>query len=472
VAIAAAAGALAYLAIARHFPSGARRLERQAEEFVTLALSLGNQHSKEVDAYFGPSHLDTRGKPYGPSLQMLAQQTRSLRADLQTTDDDESGRRAKLLLQVTRFGGLLEVIQTPNKLGFDEEALLVYGMEPSSVDREAANRILQRLDTLLPGSGSLALRVESFRNQFIVPPDRQTAVFERALSECRARTLAKWSLPADERLKVEWTREVDAAWHRYEGHHRSALQLNPAAVAYVGSAIDVACHEGYPGHHAQFLVMDTDAGTGGLDVEDTVVLLRSPISMLREGAADYGVDLAFPSDERLAFERDILFPLAGLDPLQAEKYVTVHRLISELRSNMVPILRDYRDKRLSSEIAGRALASCALVSSPQPLLSFVDEFGPYVLGYTAARTKLRNYVEARSRQSGEDRWTILRRILAQTDVSVLGLSAPAIAPDPDAGAARVVAEARVPGADDPLPAGVDTLEDLERVHASVMRVSR
>jgi hypothetical protein len=193
----------------------------------------------------------------------------------------------------------------------------------------------------------------------------------------------------------------------------------------VGSAVDVACHEAYPGHHAQFLVMDADAGTGGVVMENTVVLLRSPISMLREGAAEYGVDLAFPPAERLAFERDVLFPLAGLDPSQAGKYATVHRLVSELRSNMMPILRDYRDNRLTSEIAGRELASSALVTSPHSLLSFVDELGPYVLGYTVAGNTLRRYVEARSSQSGEDRWTVLRRILAQGDVNVLGVPAPA-----------------------------------------------
>ena len=133
--------------------------------------------------------------------------------------------------------------------------------------------------------------------------------------------------------------------------------------------------------------------------------------------------------ERLAFERDVLFSLAGLDPSQAEKYATVHRLISELSSNVVPILRDYRDKRVSPEITSRALESSALVSSPQLLLNFVDELGPYVLGYTVARNKVRNYVEAESMRSGQDRWIILRRILAQVDVSVLSRPAPAVARD-------------------------------------------
>jgi len=181
----------------------------------------------------------------------------------------------------------------------------------------------------------------------------------------------------------------------------------------------VACHEGYPGHHAQFVVMQTHAGPGGLPVEDTVVLLRSPISMLREGAANYGVELAFPAAERLTFERDVLFPLAGFDPAQAAKYRDVTRLVDDLSSNVAPLARDYRDKRLSAERARRGLESSALVSSPEALLRFVDRLGSYVLGYTAARDKVRSYVEAEHRRTGADNWAILRTVLEESDVTPL-----------------------------------------------------
>ncbi len=64
--------------------------------------------------------------------------------------------------------------------------------------------------------------------------------------------------------------------------------------------------------------------------------------------------------------------------------------------------RDYRDQRLSAEHARRALESSALVPSPEALLRFVDRLGPYVLGYTAARDKVRSYVEAEHRRTGDD----------------------------------------------------------------------
>ena len=40
--------------------------------------------------------------------------------------------------------------------------------------------------------------------------------------------------------------------------------------------------------------------------------LYSPQSFIAEGSANYGVELAFPGDERLDFETRVLYPLAGL----------------------------------------------------------------------------------------------------------------------------------------------------------------
>jgi hypothetical protein len=152
----------------------------------------------------------------------------------------------------------------------------------------------------------VAARFEAYRRELVVPVDRRRVVFEAALAACRARTAQHWTLPAGERLEVKWDRDAPAAWHRYEGHGRSTLTITPAALTFIDHAIDLACHEGYPGHHAQFLL--ADGRDGVMPIEESVALLRSPVAMLREAAANYAVDLAFPPEERRRFERERLFP--------------------------------------------------------------------------------------------------------------------------------------------------------------------
>lgn len=384
---------------------------RQAEEYVRIALELDRHRKGEVDGYFGPAELDTRLAKEGPSLAELLTRSGALVTGVDAIPPVPGNDRVtRLQAKARQLQALLEVMGASTRLPFADEARKLYGVDLPEVDSTATAATLKELDTLLTGIGTLAFRLASFQNQLVIPADKRKAVFDRALEECRARTKAHWALPDTEQLTVEWSRSVPAAWHRYQGGGRSMLQINPTAIALVGAAVDVACHEGYPGHHAQFLLLDA-ASPGGLPLEDQVVLLRSPDSTLREGAANYGVDLVWTPEERLAFERDVLSPLAGLSPDQAEKARKVHQLINQLSTAVIPILRDYRDGTLSFNSATYRLEREALVTSQAALLKYVDDFGAYSVGYTVLRDRLQRYIEAEVQQSGADPWAVLRKVL-------------------------------------------------------------
>ncbi len=393
--------------------------QESAETFVSLALRLGAipGHEDEVDSDFAPGSLHPSAGQKPMELDSLVADADALVRSVEREDRAAvTERSARLLAQVRSFAALVHVIARPRRGHFEQEALRVYGMSVHRADQARSRQALAVLDAALPGPGDLSQRLATFYRDFVVPPDKRAAVFDRALQECRRRTAAHWPLPRSEKLEVRWTHDVPAAWHRYSGQGVSTLQLNPDALALIGSAIDVACHEAYPGHHAQFLLMEQAAGADGLPVEARIVLLRSPASVLREGAANFGVELAFPFEDRVAFDRAVLFPLAGLNPELARQYETVHALVDQLSSSAAPILADYRDGRLSPAEASTALAIDAQISSPAALLEYTDRYGAYVLGYTAARDRVRDYVSGQSRRTGDDPWTVLRRVVAEPDL--------------------------------------------------------
>jgi hypothetical protein len=395
-------------------------LEARAQQFVTLALQLGEHDRKEVDAYFGPAEISSRVGGKSPSLETLRTSALKLLADGERNPPpaEQADRARALQEQLEHFDALLQMLTAGTRMPFDEEAMRVYGIDGGAYDEAslAPGRVAQ-LDEILPGTGPVPFRVAKYRNQFVVPADRREKIFVRALDECRKRTLEHWQLPQDEHLDVQFTRDVGAAWHKYEGGHRSTLKVNPVAIAYLGQMIDVACHEGYPGHHAQFLVMESDAWPAGLPVELTVALMRSPATVLREGAANYAVDLAFPPEQRLAFERDVLFPMAGFPVSEAERHAKVHRLVTELALSAMPILREYRDGTISFNTATFRLERETFIASPAALLKFVDDLGAFSTGYTVARNAVRNHVE--------DPWVVLRRVVAGPQTGVLREKAPA-----------------------------------------------
>lgn len=386
-------------------------LENQARRFVVLATSLGHLRPKEIDAYWGPPDLDKRNKGPVPSVPGLRRDLVQLRDDVRR--DTASARRDRLTARLDRLIALLAIIEKPRALGFEEQARQVYGMALPPTDQAAAARALKTLGRLLPGHGDLTSRLAVWRARFTILETRRKTVFLRALAECRARTERRWPLPPDEKLDLVWSSDVPAAWHRYLAHHRSELRINPDAVADPAAALEVACHEAYPGHHAQFLALDAAKGAA---VEDRVVILRSPEQMLREGAASYGAELAFTDAERLAFVRDILFPLAGLDRRQAASFLQVHRALAALAPSALPILRDYYDGRIASGDAMARLMLEAQIASPQALLDYTRQMGAYVGGYSAA---VQLVADCMGRMRRDDRWAMLRDTVADTKIEVL-----------------------------------------------------
>jgi len=113
----------------------------------------------------------------------------------------------------------------------------------------------------------------------------------------------------------------------------------------------------------------------------------SPQSLLHEGASSLAGTLAFTDEERVAFERDALFPLAGLNPAEAARHVRVARLVDRLHGVAAAIARRYLDGELDFPRASLALERDALMPSADATLKFLNQFRTYAATYTIGRDR-------------------------------------------------------------------------------------
>ena len=153
----------------------------------------------------------------------------------------------------------------------------------------------------------------SFIQDFIIPKEKLNAVFSAAIKEARRRTHAQIDLPANENFVVEYV--TDKSWsgyNWYQGKSQSLIQINTDLPIYIDRAIDLASHEGYPGHHVYNVLLEQHLVDERGWLEFSVYPLFSPQSLIAEGSANYGIEVAFPAQDRLQFEQEVLFPLAGL----------------------------------------------------------------------------------------------------------------------------------------------------------------
>jgi hypothetical protein len=257
--------------------------------------------------------------------------------------------------------------------------------------------------------------VAAFKQDFAIPRERLDTVFRAAIAEARRRTAAHVALPPGESFTLEYV--TDKSWsgyNWYQGNARSLIQINTDLPIYIDRAIDLGAHEGYPGHHVYNALLEQALVRGRGWVEFSVYPLYSPQSLIAEGSANYGIDVAFPGEERLAFERDVLFPLAGLDAARAAEYTHVRELIDRLSYAGNEAARKYLDGEIDADSAAKWLTSYALMepARAEQRVRFFDTYRSYVINYNYGRDLVKQYVEGRAGTDPARRWQVFAELLS------------------------------------------------------------
>jgi hypothetical protein len=383
-----------------------RAIDREAEAYVRLALALGERDPDSLDSYFGPPEWREEARAKNPSLAQIRREAvdLTLSAASNPSDDDEP-RRAFLRRQLGAIVARVDVI-TGTRRAFADESRLLFGVDPPALDRAATSAARDRLNRLVPGRGDLTRRIADFQRRFLVPPDRVPRVFARAIDECRRVTLGHQPLPNDERVSVEYVGEYAwSAFTRYEGGHRSRITVNTGVGHTVDDLLQLACHETYPGHHLINVLLDDRLVRTAGRRELAVQLLFTPQSLLAEGAASVAPQLAFADEERLAFERAVLFPLANLDAHDADASIEISRSLEALAVVRTEIAERYLDGGLEFARAADAFEHEALMPQPVSVLKFLNEYRSYAVVYARGPALASAYIRAHARSGAAARWS-------------------------------------------------------------------
>ncbi|HYF24047.1 MAG TPA: hypothetical protein VD929_11680 [Caulobacteraceae bacterium] len=393
-------------------------LDAAAPRYVKLILGIGEHEEGYVDAYYGPKAWAEQVKAEKRSVAVLKTEADALAADVRRVDPAglepvERMRRDYLLAQIKAARFRLDMIEGARP-PFRDEAEALFGVRPELKPLSAYDAVLARLETTVPGTGPLVERVEAFRSRYVIPTDRLDAVMRAAIAECRKRTLARIDLPAAEAFTLEFvTGKSWSGYNWYQGGSKSLIQINTDLPIFVDRAVDLGCHEGYPGHHTHNALLEDRLSRQRGWVEFSVYPLYSPQSFIAEGTSNYGIDLAFPGEERLAFERDVLFPLAGLDPKTAAAYAALRESLKGLAGARMTIAADYLDGKIDRETAIRLTQKYELLSRAraEQRMAFSDGYRSYVINYGLGQDMARAHME-RAGPGQEARWERMERVLS------------------------------------------------------------
>jgi len=396
-----------------------------SENYVKLVLKLGQLDKNYVDAYYGPKEWrpDDRLETKADSLNML--NSCDAWADTLLNRLEELGKNKADEIQRLRYRFLYkQLLAVKAKIfmlkggtfTFDEESKALYDAVSPEYPEEHYRKILGQLNLMLPGEGSLSKRMNEFKKSFIIPKDKIDTVFKAAIEKCRTVTLRHIKLPKGENFKVEYVKDKPwSGYNWYKGDYFSLIQVNTDLPIYIDRAIELAAHEGYPGHHVYNTLLEENLVKKRGWMEFTVYPLFSPQSLISEGTANYVIDIVFPGEEKVKFAKEVLFPLAGLDTSKADEYFDVLKLTEKLSYAGNEAAKNYLDGKWTEGKTKNWLEKYLLMSPERAAqrIKFIQTYRSYVINYNLGQDIIKNFIvnHGGTDKNPEKKWELFEYLL-------------------------------------------------------------
>jgi hypothetical protein len=262
--------------------------EPTAERYLRLGLQVGRHVDGIVDAYFGPTELAAAvaaEPPVDPGALVATAEGLLDELDDGWLHDQVTGLRT--------CAGVL----AGESSSYADEVEGCFGVRPAYTDESLFTAAHERLERLLPGDGLLAERYARWEEATRVPAEQVERTVAAVIEHARTWTRETFGLPDGEGVALEIVRgEPWLAFCEYLGDFRSRISVNVDLPLSAIELLILSIHETYPGHHAerankeQLLVREQGM------LEETLVLVPTPQSLVSEGIAKIAPQLLLESE--------------------------------------------------------------------------------------------------------------------------------------------------------------------------------
>jgi hypothetical protein len=258
------------------------------ERYLRLGLQVGRHIDGIVDAYFGPPEPAAAVEAAPPvEPRALVSEAEALLEEL------EDGWLRDQVFGLRAYAGVLAGESRP----YADEVEGCYGVRPAYTDEAVFTGAHARLEELLPGDGPLAERYERWRRSILVPSEQVERTVAAVIEEARAWTRGVVDLPDGEGVVLEIVRDEPwLAFNYYLGDLRSRIAVNVDLPTSAMDLLQLTIHETYPGHHAERCSKEHLLVRGRGLLEETLVLVPTPQSLVSEGIAELAPEVLLGSD--------------------------------------------------------------------------------------------------------------------------------------------------------------------------------
>jgi len=287
------------------------------QRYIELGLRLGKHADELVDSFYGSAELAQRIEAEEPrDPPALAEDAEALLGD--ATEPWLEAQVRALWANARKLAG--------EKLGYEEEGELVYGIELRWHDEEPFGRAAELLDDALPGNGDVRSRLARWYEQTAIPRELVEQALRDAAEELRRLTRERIGRPDGEEYDLEIvTGERWLGYAKYLGGLRTQISVNLDLPLPAADLVHLTSHEIYGGHHTHRVWQEVELVRGRGQAERALDLLWSPEAVVSEGIAETGPELVAGDGQELA--ADVLGRLGFAYDAEVGSRVTEARLM-------------------------------------------------------------------------------------------------------------------------------------------------
>ncbi len=271
-------------------------------DYLQLGLRIDKHQKGYKDYYYGPKEIKGKvNKESEISPIQLLKDCASLQKSV--TDQGFDGKREEYLEKMLNA---IEVTIERDVLGkrkgrsIEEDFSIQADMELRPFKESKLDDLKARTDEAYGGSGTLTERMEKMRKNRAIPEEEVKEAFEKGLklTEQKTRELYPEMLPEESNIKVVVDSSIPwAAYEWYDGNYYSLVKINPKKL-YWTSFLRASSHEGYPGHHTEFVVAEDKLYRKENRFEHAILLYNTPNMIMCEGIAGIGINTLFSYREQ------------------------------------------------------------------------------------------------------------------------------------------------------------------------------
>ncbi len=363
-----------------------------------------------VDYYYGPPEWKAKLEQEAAQEPLELVQAATALLEVLPAQNFDQHRTTHLSKQVLAMQTVCRKLNG-EAFSFAEELQHIFDVQFAWVPETQLEEGLELYNETLPGKGTLADRLHSWRIQYQLPldkrkNDRVPAVVERLMTEIRRRTQEFVTLPNGEGIDLQL--EMDgpfggACW--YQGNYRSRIEVNLAAYGqgHINMLVDALCHEVYPGHHTASALKEQHLYRENKYTEECIGLIFSPGAVIGEGIATSACAMLFSPQELEQWLAEHVYPELGIEAMEEDvtKLQRAFDLLEGVWGNVAVMLREKRPHVEIEAYTAKYMHRANIAFWEQPF----HDFFPAIEYY--GRNLVRPHLE------GAERQHMFRRLLME-----------------------------------------------------------